>query len=126
MKFKQYILESNLKESITVLDEASLVFDKLKQIHGATSNIDIDSTKQLLKDSKEYLSSTLKDLKLSDFKTTGTQLMTKIEITVKSLLGFKHAIGTTFLDDAITSLYKLKETIKQYSLVQVKNYDRAF
>ena len=126
MKFRQHLLESATKESHDSLSEANIVFDKLKQIQGVTSSIDTDSVLQIFKDAKSHLATSLTDVKASDFKIQSTRLVTKIEIAVKSFLNFKHIIKTEYLDDSITALAKLMETIKQYTNKQIKAYHSTF
>jgi len=115
MKFKQFLLEDTL-------NEASTVIGALKNIKSIVQKIDVSEILSIISNISAYNKLTVQKAPINKIIEDGNELTKEVEIQIKKCLEVKRDLKTTYLDDSIKLLTKIKNTIVHHIEQEKKKY----
>jgi len=115
MKFKQFLLEDTLTEANTVIGA-------LKNIKSIVQKIDVSEILSILSSISTYNQLTVQKAPINKIIEEGNELTKEVEVQIKKCLEVKHSLKTTYLDDSIKLLTKIKNTIAHHIEQEKEKY----
>jgi len=104
MKFKEFINEE-------VINETRTVIGALKNIKSIVQKIDVSEILVLISSISTYNKLTVQKAPIDKIIEDGHELTRNVEFQIKKCLEVKHDLKTTYLDDSIKLLTKIKNTV---------------
>ena len=121
IKYNEFCLLEEKEETSVLIEN---FFNKISKMKYYSDAINGKRVKALLQDAQDLMDTNVTMLTLSQLKGFAHEVLYKIHSLMSDIVNFQQNLKTAFLEDLISTLNKLKNSIDRYIKKQAKEYHK--